>query len=84
MRDTAGLASLAGGHVVQHVLHGPAVGQRTLPHLSSISSILLLPISSLTLVSMQQQHQLLLDQLPLLRVCRVRSTWRRGTRGPCG
>ena len=78
MRDAAGLASLAGGHVVQHVLHGPAVGQCALSHLCSISCILLLSISSLTLVSMQQQHQLLLDQLPLLRV------WRRGTRGACG
>lgn len=62
------LAGLARGHVVQHVLHRPAVWQGALPHLRRVPCVLLLPISSLTLMSMEQEDQLLLDQLPLLRI----------------
>jgi len=61
VRDTAGFSSLTGGHMVQYILHSPAVGQGALPHLSSVTCILLLSISSLTLVSMKQQYKLLLD-----------------------
>lgn len=60
----AGLAGLAVGHVVEHVLHGAAVRQRARPHLA----VGLLP--PLALVRVEQQNQLLLDQLPLLRVGR--------------
>ena len=71
MRDCAGFTRLAGRHVVQHVLHGPAVRESALPHLRSVPGTLLLPVSPGALVSMEEQHQLLLDQLPLLRVSRV-------------
>ena len=60
----AGLAGLAVGHVVQHVLHGATVRQGAGPHL---------PVgllSTLALVCVEQQDQLLLDQLALLRVSR--------------
>lgn len=50
------------GHVVENVLHGAAVRERTGPHLP----VGLLP--SLALVCVEQQDQLLLDQLALLRV----------------
>lgn len=50
-------------HVVEHVLHGAAVGQVALPHLP----VGLLP--PLALVRMEQEDQLLLDQLPFLGVC---------------
>lgn len=63
-----GLAGLAVGHVVEDVLHGPAVRQGAGPHLAVG---LLTPLA---LVRVEQQDQLLLDQLPLLRV-------RRGTGG---
>lgn len=60
-----GLAGLAVGHVVENVLHGPAVGQGTGPHLAVGL------FAPLALVRMEQQDQLLLDQLALLRVgCR--------------
>lgn len=68
MRHIARLACLARGHVVQHILHRPAVWQGALPHLSCVACVLLLPISSLTLVSMEQEDKLLLDELPLLRI----------------
>ena len=51
-------------HVVEHVLHGAAVGQVALPHFP----VGLLP--PLALVRMEQEDQLLLNQLPLLGVCR--------------
>jgi hypothetical protein len=51
------LARLTSGHVVQHVLHRPAVRQGALPHLRRVPCILLLPISSLTLVSMEQEDE---------------------------
>jgi len=60
----AGLAGLAVGHVVEDVLHGATVGQVALAHLP----VGLLP--PLALVGMEEQHQLLLDQLALLRVGR--------------
>lgn len=58
----AGLAGLAVGHVVENVLHGAAVGQRALPHLS----VGLLP--PLALMCMEQQDQLLLNEFALLGV----------------
>lgn len=51
-------------HVVEDVLHGPAVGQRASSHLAVG---LLAPLA---LVGVEQQNQLLLDQLALLRVGR--------------
>lgn len=59
-----GLAGLAVGHVVEDVFHGPAVGEGTRPHLAVG---LLTPLA---LVRVEQQDQLLLDQLALLRVGR--------------
>lgn len=59
-----GLAGLAVGHVVEDVLHGPAVGQGTGAHLA------IGLLTPLALVCMEQQDQLLLDQLALLRVGR--------------
>lgn len=50
-------------HVIEHALHGLAVRQRALPRLA-----VGLALAALTLVRVQQQHQLLLDQLALLRV----------------
>ena len=72
----AGLAGLAVGHVVQHVLHGAAVGKVALPHLA------VRLLSPLALVGMEQEHQLLLDQLAFLRVGRRRRSGhcRRGRR----
>ena len=64
MVDSAGLARLTSGHVVENILHGPAVGESALPLLTAG----LLPVSPGTLVGVEEQHQLLLDQLPLLRV----------------
>lgn len=49
-------------HVVEHILHGAAVGQVALPHLP----VGLLP--PLALVRVEQEDELLLDELPLLRV----------------
>ena len=60
----AGLAGLAVGHVVEDVLHGAAVGQIARAHLAVGL------FSPLALVRVQQEHQLLLDQLALLRVGR--------------
>ena len=69
MRHRARLAGLAGRHVVEDVLHGAAVGQGALAHLLGLRLLLLLlSISPLTLVCVQQQDQLLLDQLPLFWV----------------
>lgn len=48
--------------MVEYVLHSAAVREGTGPHLS------IGLLSSLALVCMEQQYQLLLDQLPLLRV----------------
>lgn len=59
----AGFASLAVRHVIKDVLHSAAVRQGAGPHF---------PISlfsSLALMCVEQQDQLLLDQLALLRVC---------------
>lgn len=64
----AGFAGLAVCHVVENILHGPAVGQRARSHLAVG---LLAPLA---LVGVEQQNQLLLDQLALLRV----------SRGACG
>ena len=50
-------------HVVEHVLHGAAMGQVALPHFP----VGLLP--ALALVRVEQEDQLLLDQLPFLGVC---------------
>jgi hypothetical protein len=70
VRHCARLAGLAGSHVVEDVLHGAAVGEGALAHLLSLRLLLLLfSISPLTLVGVQQKHQLLLDQLPLFWVC---------------
>jgi len=70
VRHCARLAGLAGCHVVEDVLHGAAVGERALAHLLSLRLLLLLfSISPLTLVRVQQEDQLLLDQLPLFWVC---------------
>lgn len=66
----AGLASLAMSHVVQHVLHGATVGQVARPHLP----IGLFP--PLTLVRVEQEDELLLDELPLLGIgCGRRGPW---------
>lgn len=59
----AGLAGLAVRHVVEDVLHGAAVREGAGAHLAVG---LLAP---LTLVSVEQQNQLLLDQFALLGVC---------------
>lgn len=59
----AGFASLAMSHVVQDVLHGATVRKVALPHFP----IGLLP--PLALVRVEQEDQLLLNKLPLLRVC---------------
>lgn len=48
--------------MVEYVLHSAAVREGAGPHLS------IGLLSSLALVCMEQQYQLLLDQLPLLRV----------------
>ena len=70
MRHHARPAELAGSHVVEDVLHGAAVGEGALAHLLSLRLLLLLfSISPLTLLGVQQKHQLLLDQLPLFWVC---------------
>ena len=81
MRDGAGFAGLAGGHVVENILHGPAVRQRALPHLRALAGRLfpLFPVASLTLVGVQQQDQLLLDKFPFLRVGRGGRAGRRDT-----
>lgn len=50
-------------HVVEHVLHGAAVGQVALPHFP----VGLLP--PLAFVCVEQEDQLLLNQLPFLGVC---------------
>lgn len=50
-------------HVVEHVLHGAAVGQVALPHFT----VGLLP--PLALMRVEQEDQLLLNQLPFLGVC---------------
>ena len=63
MSNLTGLPSLAVRHVVEDILHGSAVWQRTG---SRLSVGLLTP---LTFVGMKQQNQLLLDQFALLRVC---------------
>ena len=56
--------------MVEDVLHGAAVREGALAHLLSLRLLLLLfSISPLTLVGVQQKHQLLLDQLPLFWVC---------------
>lgn len=60
----AGFASLTMRHVVEDVLHGAAVRQSTGSHLP----VGLLP--TLALVCVEQQDQLLLDQLALLRIGR--------------
>ena len=52
----AGPASLTSGHVAEDILDQAAVGEGTLPLFSG------------ALVGMEEQHQLLLDQLQLLRV----------------
>ena len=72
MRRGTRLAGLARGHVVQHVLHGAAVRQTALRHLAAVLSDLVVP--PLTLVSVEQEDQLLLDELPLLGVGR-RKRW---------
>ena len=71
MRDCAGFTRLTGRHVVQDVLHGPAVGEGALSHLTSVAGTLLLSVSPGALVGVEQENQLLLDQLPLLRVSGV-------------
>lgn len=58
----AGFPGLTVGHVIEDVLHGPAVRQAAVRQLS----VTLLP--TLTLMSVKQEDELLLDQLPLLRV----------------
>lgn len=58
----AGFPGLTVGHVIEDVLHGPAVRQAAVRQLS----VTLLP--TLTLMSVKQENELLLDQLPLLRV----------------
>ena len=73
MGHRAGLPSLACRHVVEDVLHGAAVGQGALSQLGSVQVavlglLLLLPVSSLTLVGVQEKNQLLLDQFSLLGV----------------
>lgn len=55
---------LTGHHMVQHSLHSLAVRQGALPRLA-----VGLLLAALALVRVQQQHELLLDQLALLRVC---------------
>ena len=52
--------------MVEYILHGPAVGKGALAYLSLRLLRRLLPVSALALVRVQQQHQLLPDQLPLL------------------
>lgn len=49
-------------HVVEHILHGAAVRQVALPNLAVGL------LSPLALVCVEQEDQLLLNQLPLLRV----------------
>ena len=61
----AGFARLAVCHVVEDVLHRPAVGKVALPHLP----VGLLP--ALALVSMQEEDKLLLDELALLWISRM-------------
>ena len=68
MVDRAGLPRLTSGHVVEDILHGPAVRESALPHLCRVAGILLLSVSPGALVGVEEQHQLLLDQFPLLRV----------------
>ena len=71
-------AGLALGHVVEDLLHRAAVRERAGLVLSSAHGVL--PLPPLALVCVQQQHQLLLDQLPLLRVgCPVLAS--RGVQG---
>ena len=78
MVDRAGLPRLTSGHVVEDILHGPAVGEGALPLLAAG----LLSVPPGALVGMEEQHQLLLDQLPLLRVRRVRGAGLHGPRTP--
>ena len=59
----AGPASLTSGHVAEDILDQAAVGEGTLPLFSG------------ALVGMEEQHQLLLNQLPLLRVRRLKVAW---------
>ena len=74
MRDCTGLPRLAGGHVVQDVLHGPAVGESALPHLHGVPGALLLSVPPGAFVGVEEQHQLLLDQFPLLWISGVSSS----------
>ena len=56
MVNCAGPAYLTSGHVAEDILDHAAVGQAALPLLSG------------ALMGVEEQHQLLLDQLQLLRV----------------
>ena len=59
--NCAGAACLTTGHMGEDILHGPAAGEGALP---------LLPVPPDALVGVEEQHQLMLNQLPLLRVRR--------------
>lgn len=59
------LACLAARHMVQNVFHGFAVRQVALP-LLAVSLV----FTTLAVVRMQEQQQLLLDELALLWICR--------------
>ena len=71
MVNCTGFARLTSGHMVEDILHGPAVGEGALPLLTAG----LLPVPPDALVGMEEQHQLLLNLLPLLRVRRLKVAW---------
>ena len=60
-------SSLTECHVIEHILHGPTMWERTG---SVVSSHILLLSSLLTLLCVEKQHQLLLDLFALLWIRR--------------
>ena len=62
MVNCAGFTRLTSGHMVEDILHGPAVGEVALSPLT----VGLLPVPPGALVGVEEQNKLLLDQTPLL------------------
>lgn len=68
MGNLAGPAFVAMRHMVEDVLHGPAVRHLALLQLFPVDVMNVRLLPPLALVGMQQKYQLLLNQLPFLRI----------------